>query len=105
MLPFKRSKEKVIKDDFFDKKYILILRRYQLHSASATTQYSNSITDAHSQKKKENYIKEKSRYDIPVLATMVQPPTRQHLNSRHSKSDASKKVTVHKHHHHPIRRS
>jgi hypothetical protein len=38
---------------FFQKVDILISRRYQLYPVSATTQYFNSITDAHSQKKKE----------------------------------------------------
>jgi hypothetical protein len=42
---------------FFDKEYILISRRYQLHPTSATTQYSNSITDAHNQKMKEELQK------------------------------------------------
>jgi hypothetical protein len=36
---------------FFDKEHILILRRYQLHSASATTQCPSSNTNAHSKKK------------------------------------------------------
>jgi hypothetical protein len=48
---------------FFYKKYILISIRYQLYPVSATTQYFNSITDAHSQKKK-SYNKKKSRYGI-----------------------------------------
>jgi hypothetical protein len=45
---------------FFDKEYILILQRYQLHSASTITQYPNGITDAYSQKIKKNYKKKKS---------------------------------------------
>jgi hypothetical protein len=44
---------------FLDKEYILILRRYQLHLASATTHCSNDNTDSHSQKKKKNYRKRK----------------------------------------------
>jgi hypothetical protein len=35
---------------FFDKRNINI-RRYQIHPASTTTQYSNDSTDAHNQKK------------------------------------------------------
>jgi hypothetical protein len=44
----------------FDKEYILILKRYQLHLASATTQRPSGITDAHSKKIEKNYRK-KSR--------------------------------------------
>jgi hypothetical protein len=39
---------------FFDKKYILISRWYQLHPASTTTQYLNGSTDAHNQKQKDD---------------------------------------------------
>jgi hypothetical protein len=42
---------------FFYKKYKLILRRCQLHSASATTQDPSGNTDAHDQNKKNNYKK------------------------------------------------
>jgi hypothetical protein len=44
----------------------------------------------HTAKKKELH-KKKSRYGISTLATTLHPPPRQHLNSRLSKSDASKK--------------
>jgi hypothetical protein len=37
----------------FYKGNILISQRYQLYSASATTQYPNGSMDAHSQKKEE----------------------------------------------------
>jgi hypothetical protein len=36
---------------FFDKNHILILQRYELHLASATTTQPNDIKDAHSQKR------------------------------------------------------
>jgi hypothetical protein len=36
---------------FFDKEYILISRRYQLHLASARTQYPSGNVDAHNHKK------------------------------------------------------
>jgi hypothetical protein len=42
---------------FFDKEYILILWRYQLHPASATMECPNGITDAHSQKIQEELQK------------------------------------------------
>jgi hypothetical protein len=45
---------------FFDKEYILISQRYQLHLVSAITHYPSDITDAHSQKKKEELPKKKS---------------------------------------------
>jgi hypothetical protein len=41
---------------FFDKKYILISRRYQFDPACPS-----GNTDAHNQKKKKKYKKEKSR--------------------------------------------
>jgi hypothetical protein len=44
---------------FFDKEYILILRGYQLHPASATTQCPSGNTDAHNQKKEEELQKRK----------------------------------------------
>jgi hypothetical protein len=46
--------------DFFDKEYILILRKYQLHSANATMQYPSSNMDAHSHKKENELQKKKS---------------------------------------------
>jgi hypothetical protein len=54
-------------------------------------------------KRKKKLRKEKTRYGILALAAIIYPPPRQHLNSRLSKSDASKKGTVHKHHRHPIK--
>jgi hypothetical protein len=62
---------------FLDKEYALISRRYQLHPASATTQYPSGHTDAHSQKKKKkNYEKEKSRFSeqFLVAAAELTPP-------------------------------
>jgi hypothetical protein len=50
---------------FFDKEYILISRRYQLHPVSATISYPNGINDAHSQTREKNYKKERSRYRYP----------------------------------------
>jgi hypothetical protein len=47
--------------------------------------------------------KEKTRYGIPALAATIHPPPRQHLNSRLSKSDASKKGTVYKRRRRPIK--
>jgi hypothetical protein len=44
---------------FFEKVHILVSRRYQLHSASATTHCPSGITEAHSQKRKKNYKKRK----------------------------------------------
>jgi hypothetical protein len=44
---------------FFDKGNILVLRRYQLHPISATTQYHKDITDAYSQKTKRKRRKKK----------------------------------------------
>jgi hypothetical protein len=45
---------------FLDKEYLLILRRYQLHLASATTSCPNGIKDAHNQKKEKEITKKKS---------------------------------------------
>jgi hypothetical protein len=75
--------------------------RYQLHPASATTQYHNGSTDAHSQKNKNK--QKKNCHGIRALAATIQPPPRQHLNFRLSKSNASKKETVQKHHRRPIK--
>jgi hypothetical protein len=44
---------------FFDKEYILILRGYQLHPASAITQCPSGNTDAHNQKKEEEELQKK----------------------------------------------
>jgi hypothetical protein len=47
--------------------------------------------------------KKKTRYSIPNLAATIHPPPRQHLNSRLSKNDASKKETAHKRCRRPIK--
>jgi hypothetical protein len=61
--------------------------------------------DAHSQKIKKNYKKEKSWYsDLFVVAVDLTPP-RQHHKSISSKIDASKKETVHKRRHRHEHRS
>jgi hypothetical protein len=86
---------------FFDKEHILILQRYQLHPASATTHYISSITDAHNQKRKKNYI-EISCYSDIFLETAALTPPRQHQKSSFSKSDAFKKGIVHKRCRRPI---
>jgi hypothetical protein len=71
---------------FFDKEYILILQRYQLHLASATTQCPNGIMYAHSPKTKERRKKKaKSRYSDLFLVAAAQPPPRQYLKSKFSK--------------------
>jgi hypothetical protein len=49
-------------------------------------------------KNKTKLRKEKTRYGILALAATIHPPPRQYLNSRLSKSDTSKKKTVHKRH-------
>jgi hypothetical protein len=54
-------------------------------------------------KEKKELRKEKTRYVIPALAATIHPPPKQHLNSRLSKSDASKNGTVHKRHRRPIK--
>ena len=74
-------------EDFFDKEYILISRRYQLYPASATKQSPKGLTDAHSQTKEEEIKKkEKSRYRVPVLVATAQPPPKQHLKSNTPKA-------------------
>jgi hypothetical protein len=80
---------------FFDKEHILISRRYQLHSASATTSCPNDIKDARNQKKRR-ITKKKSRYGDRKLETATLAPPRQHQNISFSTSEASKKETVHK---------
>jgi hypothetical protein len=54
-------------------------------------------------KEKKKLRKEKTRYGILALAATIHPPQKQHLSSRLSKSDASKKGTVHKRHRRPIK--
>jgi hypothetical protein len=51
---------------FFEKEHILILRRYQLHLASATTLCPDGIKDAHS-KKEKNYKKKSLAIEIENL--------------------------------------
>jgi hypothetical protein len=53
-------------------------------------------------KHKKNYRKEKSRYSDSFLIAAVQPPPKQHQKFSFSKSDTSKKETVHKHRRRPI---
>jgi hypothetical protein len=83
-------------NDFSTKGNILISRRYQLRTASAITQCPNSNTNAHSQKRKKNYKKEKTSYSDLLLVAADQTPPRQYQKSIFSKSDTSKKGTVHK---------
>jgi hypothetical protein len=67
------SPTKLWLSSFFDKEYILISRRYQLHSASpimATMQCPSDIRDAYSYKKKCK--KEKSCYSDQFLIAGVQ---------------------------------
>jgi hypothetical protein len=59
--------------------------------------------EMHTTKKRKKKLRKKIRYSVLALATTIHPPPRQHLNSRLSKSDTSKKGTVHKHHHHSIK--
>jgi hypothetical protein len=84
----------VRKGIFFDKGNILISKRYQLHSASATTHHSNDTMDAHNQKREKKTKKQKSRYSISGLTTAIHPPPRQHLKYRLSKNGASRKGTL-----------
>jgi hypothetical protein len=53
-------------------------------------------------KRKKNYKNKKSRYNDQFLVTAVLTPPKQHQKFSFSKSDASRKKAVHKHHHHPI---
>jgi hypothetical protein len=52
--------------------------------------------------KEEEKKEEKSRYNDLFLVAIVQTPPRQHPKFKFSKSDASKKEAVHKHHSRPI---
>jgi hypothetical protein len=56
---------------FFDKGNILISWRYQLHLASATTQYPIGNTDAHVQKRKKNYKKISHYSDLFLVAAEI----------------------------------
>jgi hypothetical protein len=51
---------------------------------------------------KKEYKKEKSRYSDQIIIAAVLTSPRQRQKSSISKSDASKKKTVHKHHRRPI---
>jgi hypothetical protein len=51
------EKDRVVKMSFFDKEYILISRRYQLHPASATTHALAALWMHTAKRKKENYKK------------------------------------------------
>jgi hypothetical protein len=57
----------------------------------------------HKAKNEKETKKTKDHYGIPALAATIHPPSRQHLNSRHSKSDASEKGIEHKRLSHPIK--
>jgi hypothetical protein len=78
------------------------LWRYQLHSASAITHCPSGITDAHSQKIKKKYKKEKSRFSDLFPKTTTLTPPRQHQKSNFFKNDAFKKGTVHMRRRRPI---
>jgi hypothetical protein len=73
---------------FFDKEYILILWRYQLHLASVITYCPSGITDAHNKKKKK-ITKKKKKSATMILETTVLAPPRQHEKSRFSISKAT----------------
>jgi hypothetical protein len=62
------------------------------------------MMDAHSQKKKEIITKkeEKSHYSYLFLETTLLTPPRQHQEFSFSKSDTSKKGTMHKRRRHNI---
>jgi hypothetical protein len=77
----------------FDKEYILISGRYQ-YTQPLQQRIVLLAVRMHTAKKK-NYKKEKSRYSDLFLRTVVLIPSRQHQKSSSSKSDASKKETVH----------
>src|SRR4051812_6070693 len=57
--------------------------------------------DRHSQKRKKNYIKEKSCYSDQFFDTVDQTPPKQHQKLNNFKSDTSKKEIVLKRHHRP----
>jgi hypothetical protein len=61
--------------------------------------------DAHNYKKRRIKEKEKSRYSDKFLIAATLTPPRQHQKSNISKSDGSKKGTVHKRRRRPINRS
>jgi hypothetical protein len=58
--------------------------------------------DAHSQERKKNYKKRNSRCSNIFPETAALTPPIQHQKSNFSKSDASKKGTVHKRRRRPI---
>src|SRR3954467_12055522 len=72
-----------------EKENILILKRYQLHPASATTHCPKGSTDALSQPKQKK--EKKSRYRVTILAAAAQPPPSQHLVSNSSKTPPSRR--------------
>jgi hypothetical protein len=61
--------------DFFDKEYILISRRYQIHSASATTSCSSGNT---TKKRRRIKNKERPRYSDKFLVIAALTPPKQH---------------------------
>jgi hypothetical protein len=78
---------------FFDKEHILILKRYQLHST--TISCSNSNRDAYN-KKKNNYIKEKSRYNDQVFVAAASNITKTTLDLQLLKKQRLQEETMHK---------
>jgi hypothetical protein len=71
---------------------ILSIDRYKLHLVSATTQYPNTNTGAHSQKKKK-LRNLKSRYSIPALTNNASA-TETTPELQTLKNNVSKKKTV-----------
>jgi hypothetical protein len=79
---------------------MIISRRYQLHSISATMQHPKDIMDAHTLKTKRR--RRKLRYSDLSLVAVVHLPPRQHLESKFFKDNASKKDTLRKLHRCPV---
>jgi hypothetical protein len=88
---------------FFDKGNILILRDTNYTQPLQLRNTLMAVRMRSAKKRKKKLRKEKTRYGILALAATIHPPPRQHLNSRLSKSDASKKGTVHKRRRRPIK--
>jgi hypothetical protein len=81
----------------FNKEHILISTRYQLYPDILVAMRMHTT-----KKGKKNYKQEKSRFSGQFLVAAPLTPPIQHQKSSFSKSDASKKETVHKHHRRPI---
>jgi hypothetical protein len=82
---------------FFDKGNILISRDTNYPQPLQLRNTLIAVRMHPARKRKKKLRKEKTCYGIPALVATIHPPPRQHLNSRLSRSDASKKRTVHKH--------